>query len=153
LRLKEAPRCAQISPQKLKPIAKVVACPHQPSGNEELEVSLLEDSTIPPNFVPSFYGASWRLIRKNYDPCDSGGGHGQWMCTLFSLEMAEQKLNAITRSESPITRRHWMSVRDRQCKVKGDGFSEAWAYRDEEDCKLQLTLKRISTIRARAKMK
>lgn len=151
LRLRDTPICARIPTQLLKPIAMVVACPRTPQGNEELKLSLLQDSTVPDEFQPQFFGAWWTLIRNGYNPCDSGGGHGQWMCTHFKLERAEQELTALLGTESQVARERWLANRDRKCKQKGDGYSESWAYRDEDHCKLTLTKEKIAAAKRRDK--
>ena len=151
LRLRDTPTCARIQTQLLKPIVMVVACPRTPQGNQELNLSLLQDSTVPDEFQPQFFGAWWRLIRNAYDPGDSGGGHGQWMCTHFKLERAEQELDALSRKESQVARKRWLANRDRKCKQKGDGFSESWAYRAEDNCKLTLTNEKIAVAKRREK--
>lgn len=150
-RLRSTPTCSRIPVSQLKPIVLVVACPRTPPGNEELRISLLQDSNDHAEYAPHFYGASWRLIRKEYDPCSSGGGHGQWMCARFALERAEQRLEALTSTEYISALQKWKVLRDRECKKKGNGFSESWAYREEETCKLSLTETRIDTIKQRLK--
>ena len=153
LRLRSMPSCSQIPARKLRPIIKVVACPRTQWGNEELELSLLQDGIDPVNFDPQFYGASWRLIRSMYNPCDSGGGHGQWMCAQFALEHAEAELEALSNTDSASARRQWLLNRDLKCKKKGDGLSESWSYREEDVCKLNFTKERIAELKRHSKYK
>lgn len=140
------PKCKGIEKKFLKPFVLVTACPRTPWGNEELRVDMRQQPMHPKNAASDFFGASWRLIRKSYDPCGSGGGHGQYLCAKFQREEAEEHLLALLKGQDKSGFREWAQARDRECSVEGDGLSESWSYASEEQCKLGKTWDRTSEL-------
>lgn len=147
LELKAVPKCTRIKQEMLKPFVLVTACPKTPWGNEELEIDMRYRPEHSRDATLDFFGASWRLIRKSYDPCDSGGGHGQWMCIKFQREEAEEQLVALSKERSKAGHQKWIRDRDKACSEKGNGLSESWSYESEERCKLSKTWERTSYLR------
>ncbi len=145
--LDHIPTCKRIPETMLKPFVLVTACLRTNVGNEELQIDLRQQPMHADGSGPGFYGASWRFIRKSYDPCSSGGGHGQWMCSKNALEDAEERLERITKARKIPGHREWILARDRKCSRKDHVFSESWTYRNEEQCKLRLTEARIAALK------
>lgn len=153
LRLQAPPVCDRIPRERLRPFVKITACPPTPSGNEELRISLFQEprELTQADKIDKYFGGSWRFVRKAYDPCDSGGGHGQWMCSMFRREQAEARLEALSHSIGIKSQSRWLQDRDRRCSQGDHAFSESWSYRDEEVCKLRLTEQRIQALTKRSR--
>lgn len=153
LRLQSPPVCDRVPTERLRPFVKIIACPPTPSGNEELEISLLQEprELTTADKIDRYFGGSWRFIRKAYDPCDSGGGHGQWMCSMFRRERAEARLEVLSHSLGLKSQTRWLQDRDRRCSQRDHTFSESWSYQEEEVCKLRLTEQRIRALSKRSR--
>ncbi len=144
--LNSIPSCSRVMQDQIRPFAVINACSPTPWGNQELQIDMAQSVEQPPHLPSGFFGASLSAIPLTYDPCSSGGGHGQWMCTKFKLENAEAQLLLIAKRKKSFGLQSWLKKRNKQCKSANHNFSQSWSYKDEDDCKLSLTLKKTEEL-------
>jgi len=138
------------------PFARLRLDPQVPGSRYQLELSLTNEAREPDGGANKAI-AQWWFIPKGYDPCQSTGGHGLWVCAKLEKERIEDQLESSVKrlgstpnvgKELVDSHKDWLVERRKACRTAGSGSEPAWAMMEVESCELLKTRERLAALTA-----